>query len=84
MPHIEEILNNITNIICDLQPHQYHTFYEAVGLMIQSQNDAIMQEHLIERYMHLPNQSFNRIISSKLSPGHLIIEPSVLFWYSHL
>lgn len=71
MPHIEEILNNITNIICDLQPHQYHTFYEAVGLMIQSQNDAIMQEHLIERYMHLPNQSFNRIISSKfpLSSG---------------
>ena len=67
MPHIEEILNNITNIICDLQPHQYHTFYEAVGLMIQSQNDAIMQEHLIERYMHLPNQSFNRIISSKYS-----------------
>jgi len=78
MPHIEEILNNITNIICDLQPHQYHTFYEAVGLMIQSQNDAIMQEHLIERYMHLPNQSFNRIISSATNDVNTLRDPETV------
>ena len=38
MPFIEEILNNIRAIICDLQPHQVHTFYEAVGYMIQAQS----------------------------------------------
>ena len=37
MPFIEEILNNIRTIICDLAPHQVHTFYEAVGYMIQAQ-----------------------------------------------
>ena len=37
MPFIEEILNNIRAIICDLQPQQVHTFYEAVGYMIQAQ-----------------------------------------------
>lgn len=37
MPFIEEILNNIRAIICDLQPLQVHTFYEAVGYMIQAQ-----------------------------------------------
>ena len=37
MPFIEEILNNIRTIICDLQPLQVHTFYEAVGYMIQAQ-----------------------------------------------
>ena len=37
MPFIEEILNNIRAIICDLQPHHVHTFYEAVGYMIQAQ-----------------------------------------------
>lgn len=37
MPFIEEILNNIGTIICDLQPLQVHTFYEAVGYMIQAQ-----------------------------------------------
>ena len=65
MPFIEEILNNTTQIICDLQPHQHHTFYEAVGLMIQSQQDAIIQENLIKRYMALPNQGFKAIIDGK-------------------
>ena len=37
MPFIEEILNNIRAIIMDLQPQQVHTFYEAVGYMIQAQ-----------------------------------------------
>ena len=37
MPFIEEILNNIRAIICDLEPHQVHTFYEAVGYMISAQ-----------------------------------------------
>jgi len=37
MPFIEEILNNISSIVCDLQPQQVHTFYEAVGFMISSQ-----------------------------------------------
>ena len=37
MPFIEEILNNIGTIICDLQLLQVHTFYEAVGYMIQAQ-----------------------------------------------
>ena len=65
MPFIEEILNNTTQIICDLQPHQHHTFYEAVGLMIQSQQDAIIQESLIKRYMALPNQGFKAIIDGE-------------------
>ena len=38
MPFIEEILNHIRTIVCDLQPHQVHTFYEAVGYMIQAQS----------------------------------------------
>ena len=37
MPFIEEILNNIRAIVCDLEPHQVHTFYEAVGYMISAQ-----------------------------------------------
>ncbi|XP_071834526.1 exportin-1-like isoform X2 [Apostichopus japonicus] len=62
MPFIEEILNSINTIICDLQPQQVHTFYEAVGYMISSQTDSIVQEHLIEKYMLLPNQVWDHII----------------------
>lgn len=41
MPFIEEILNNISTIVCDLQPQQVHTFYEAVGFMISSQTVSV-------------------------------------------
>ena len=30
-PFVDEILTNINGIICHLEPHQVHTFYEAVG-----------------------------------------------------
>lgn len=63
MPFIEEILNGINTIICDLQPQQVHTFYEAVGMMISAQTDQTAQEHLIERYMLLPNQVWDGIIN---------------------
>ena len=33
-PFICELLSTLTNIIHDLQLHQIHMFYEAVGLMI--------------------------------------------------
>jgi len=64
MPFIEEILNGVNSIICDLQPQQIHTFYEAVGIMISSQQDAVTQERLIEQYMALPNESFDRYIQA--------------------
>jgi exportin-1 len=63
MPFIEEILANISTIICDLQPQQVHTFYEAVGHMINAQTDQAIQEKLIEKYMYLPNQVWDDIIN---------------------
>ncbi|KAG8223595.1 hypothetical protein J437_LFUL004116 [Ladona fulva] len=63
MPFIDEILNTISTIICDLQPQQVHTFYEAVGHMISAQVDQVAQEHLIEKYMMLPNTVWDDIIS---------------------
>ncbi|CAG9815407.1 unnamed protein product [Phaedon cochleariae] len=62
-PFIEEILASISTIICDLQQQQVHTFYEAVGYMISAQVDAATQEALIEKYMMLPNQVWDDIIS---------------------
>uniref|UniRef100_S4RXI1 Exportin-1 n=1 Tax=Petromyzon marinus TaxID=7757 RepID=S4RXI1_PETMA len=62
MPFIDEILNGINTIICDLQPQQVHTFYEAVGYMIGAQTDQVLQERLIEKYMLLPNQVWDSII----------------------
>lgn len=48
-----------------------HTFYEAVGYMIGAQTDQAVQEHLIEKYMLLPNQVWDSIIqqATKVSCG---------------
>jgi len=62
VPFIEEILGSINTIICDLEPHQVHTFYEAVGYMISAQTDGPAQDLLIEKYMQLPNQVWDSII----------------------
>jgi len=42
---------------------QVHTFYEAVGLMISAQTETTTQERLIEKYMQLPNQVWDNIIT---------------------
>jgi len=63
MPFIDELLASINTIICDLQPQQVQTFYEAVGHMIGASNDQRQQEQLIEKYMQLPNQVWDDIIN---------------------
>merc|ERR1712038_1400270 len=63
MPFIDELLGSINSIICDLQPQQVHTFYEAVGHMISASTDQQQQEQLIEKYMQLPNQVWDDIIN---------------------
>ena len=63
VPFIEEILTNISSIICDLQNQQVQTFYEAVGYMISAQTEEKAQEALIQKYMYLPNQVWDDIIT---------------------
>lgn len=78
MPFIEEILTNINTIICDLQPQQVHTFYEAVGHMISAQSDAQVQEKLIEKYMFLPNQVWDDIINQATKNVEVLKEPDAV------
>lgn len=46
---------------------QVHTFYEAVGYMINAQADQVAQDLLIEKYMMLPNQVRTYIYLFKFS-----------------
>lgn len=78
IPFIEEILNNINTIICDLEPHQVHTFYEAVGHMISAQTDLPTQDQLIEKYMHLPNVVWDSIISQATTECNTLKEQEVV------
>ncbi|BES87512.1 CRM1_C [Nesidiocoris tenuis] len=78
VPFIEEILATISSIICDLQTQQVHTFYEAVGCMISAQVDTVAQEALIEKYMSLPNQVWDDIISQASKNVEVLKDPDVV------
>jgi len=78
VPFIEEILNSINTIICDLEPHQVHTFYEAVGYMIAAQTDAVIQDQLIEKYMHLPNVVWDSIILQATKDCNILKDAEVV------
>ena len=54
-PFLEEILATLPSIISDLSTGQIHTFYEAVGYMLQAQTDKVTQEKQLSRLMELPN-----------------------------
>ncbi|XP_047001392.1 exportin-1 [Schistocerca americana] len=78
VPFIEEILSTISSIICDLQTQQVHTFYEAVGHMISAQVDQVVQEHLIEKYMSLPNQVWDDIICQASKNVEVLKDPDAV------
>ncbi|KAK6027115.1 Importin-beta protein [Ostertagia ostertagi] len=64
-PFIDEMLKNLSGIICDLAPSQVHVFYEAVGHIISSASDEPDQQaDLIEKLMALPNSVWDEIIAN--------------------
>ncbi|GAV00127.1 hypothetical protein RvY_11018 [Ramazzottius varieornatus] len=71
-PFIDEILQNLRSIICDLSQQQVQTFYEAIGYMISSEADDSTQANLIDRLMSLPNQIWDETIQAiKVNPEAL-------------
>ncbi|KAK8942565.1 hypothetical protein KSP39_PZI009380 [Platanthera zijinensis] len=61
-PFLSELLSSLATTITDLEPHQIHTFYEAVGHMIQAESDPAKRDEYLKRLMDLPNQRWAEII----------------------
>ena len=83
-PNVEDILHNISGLICDLEPQQVHTFYEAVGYMISSQTDPVEQEKLIVKYMSLPNQIWDGIINRASRDIETLNEQEIIKQLAHI
>ncbi|PAA93891.1 hypothetical protein BOX15_Mlig011488g1, partial [Macrostomum lignano] len=77
-PFVEEILCNLSSIICDLQPAQVHTFYEALGMMIGAQPDRQQQDIMIEQLFCLPNQVWDGIIQMAAQNVESLQEPDTV------
>ena len=48
-PFIAELLGELTTTIQDLETHQIHMFYEAVGLMISADADTKRRDQYLVR-----------------------------------
>ncbi|PSC71723.1 exportin-1-like isoform X2 [Micractinium conductrix] len=61
-PFISELLTGLTATIQDLEAHQIHMFYEAVGLMVSADTDAKRRDEYLQRLMGPPNATWQQII----------------------
>lgn len=61
-PFISELLSGLTATIQDLETHQIHMFYEAVGLMISADTEPKRRDEYLQRLMGPPNATWQQII----------------------
>jgi exportin-1 len=74
-PFVDELLRSIGETIRDLEPHQIHTFYEAVGHMIASEVNPAKREEYVQRLMDPPNQTWNAIMATAKAQGADSLKP---------
>lgn len=85
VPFVNEILEHLNSIICDLSQPQVHVFYEAIGHIIYTgQTDrANATESLIAELMTLPNSIWADIIDRAAKDVGLLEDAAMLRNLAH-
>ena len=74
-PFVDELLRGLPETIRDLEPHQIHTFYEAVGHMIGSEANPAKREEYVQRLMEPPNATWTQIMTQAKAQGSECLKP---------
>eukprot|EP00040_Diaphanoeca_grandis_P010671 m.54674 g.54674 ORF g.54674 m.54674 type:complete len:1076 (+) comp21955_c0_seq1:406-3633(+) len=77
-PFIDDILQSMHSIIMDLEQHQVHTFYEAIGHMIYAQSNPSVRAQLIKQLMETPNTIWQRILSQAAQDPNALCQQNVV------
>eukprot|EP00884_Botryococcus_braunii_P004854 jgi/Botrbrau1/1436/Bobra.0063s0127.1 len=77
-PFVCELLQGLTAIIQDLETHQIHMFFEAVGLMIAAETDAKRREYYLEQLMAPPNSTWRNILSQAAASPDMLKEQDII------
>ncbi|DBA80101.1 hypothetical protein WJX79_000920 [Trebouxia sp. C0005] len=75
---ISELLNELTGTIQDLETHQIHMFYEAVGLMIGADATREKQDHYLGRLMGPPNATWREIINQAQAQPDILRQTEIV------
>eukprot|EP00879_Flechtneria_rotunda_P028493 GHRR01030614.1.p1 GENE.GHRR01030614.1~~GHRR01030614.1.p1 ORF type:complete len:828 (+),score=284.83 GHRR01030614.1:400-2883(+) len=77
-PFVGELLDNLQATIQDLQPHQIHSFYESVGLMIGAEVDSAKRDEYLSRLMAPPNAIWAQIIKQAQANPDVLKQQEVI------
>jgi hypothetical protein len=70
---ISELLNELTGTIQDLETHQIHMFYEAVGLMIGADATREKQDHyLVSHHVVSHHAVSHHVVSHHVASHHVV------------
>lgn len=83
-PFINDLLENLNGIICDLSHAQVHVFYEAVGHIISVEPEPAVKEDLIDKLMALPNSIWAEIIDHASSDVNMLCDAEVVKNLAHI
>lgn len=77
-PFISELLTTLSETINDLQPHQIHTFYESVGLMIGAEVEVGKRDEYLMRLMAPPNTTWQQILAQARANPEILKQTEVM------
>jgi len=79
-PFICELVTNLPSIISDLEPHQVHAFYEAVGCMLSDKGPQVLIDRvaLLGKLMELPNRTWATIIANANANVETLVQPDTI------
>lgn len=83
-PFIDEMLETLRDIIRNLEPHQIHTFYEACGCVIGSQNDGTARRLLVMKLFEPPNTSWQSLLYSAVMSEDVLHERDKMKNFSNI
>eukprot|EP00566_Odontella_aurita_P002334 CAMPEP_0113600474 /NCGR_PEP_ID=MMETSP0015_2-20120614/42722_1 /TAXON_ID=2838 /ORGANISM="Odontella" /LENGTH=1086 /DNA_ID=CAMNT_0000508725 /DNA_START=303 /DNA_END=3563 /DNA_ORIENTATION=- /assembly_acc=CAM_ASM_000160 len=79
-PFICELVDSLSSIISDLEPHQVQAFYEAVGCMLADRGPAVTIDRsaTLSKLMELPNQTWRMIMDQAIKNVESLVEPNAI------
>ncbi|GBF89748.1 hypothetical protein Rsub_02918 [Raphidocelis subcapitata] len=83
-PFISELLDQLPSTIQDLQPHQVHAFYEAVGLMVGAEGDERKRSEYLMRLMAPPNAIWAALMQQASALPDVLKQPDAIKSITHV
>jgi exportin-1 len=79
-PFLLELVDNLSSIISDLEPHQVQSFYEAAGVMLSDKGPAVTidRQQVLAKLMEMPNRTWRMIMERAGANVETLNDPNTI------